>query len=51
MGAWSFVEPRFNQLVSKINFIGRPPLPASAVGTSVAHKKESETLINSVFPK
>lgn len=49
-GPWFFVQPRLNQLAGKIGFFGRPAIPASAVGTGTAFKKEYETLIKSIFP-
>jgi len=50
-GAWSYIQPRLQQLVPNLGYFGRSPCPASAVGISAVHKQEYEQLINSVFPK
>jgi len=42
-GAFTFVYPRL-QALTPIKYVGREPLAASAVGTSVLHKKEVEKL-------
>ncbi|KAK2717942.1 2-oxoadipate dehydrogenase complex component E1-like [Artemia franciscana] len=50
MGAWSFVSPRFENLVGKkLDFVGRKELPAPAVGIGLLHKKEVENLLCQSF--
>eukprot|EP01112_Ceratiomyxa_fruticulosa_P018161 TRINITY_DN5768_c0_g2_i1.p1 TRINITY_DN5768_c0_g2~~TRINITY_DN5768_c0_g2_i1.p1 ORF type:complete len:752 (-),score=169.46 TRINITY_DN5768_c0_g2_i1:65-2320(-) len=52
-GAWGYVQPRFNRLLSQhshsIQYIGRPPLSASAIGVSSWHKKEVDILTQHFF--
>ena len=50
-GAWSFVEPRFRQLVgTNLRYSGRPPLATPAVGVSALHKVEVANLMKDIFP-
>eukprot|EP01137_Pigoraptor_chileana_P037735 Opistho-2@35294 len=50
MGAWQFVEPRFEGLVGKkLQYVGRAPAAAAAVGVSKKHKEEVATLFNAAF--
>jgi len=51
-GAWWYIYPRLSQLLpsgKNLQYIGRPPCPASATGTSVLHKKEHEQLFSKLF--
>lgn len=49
-GAWLFVQPRLNQLVNNIKYIGREPCPAVSTGIGSVHTKEYNDMINSAFP-
>jgi len=50
-GAWTFVEPRFRQVVGvHLRYSGRPPLSAPAVGIPAWHKIEAAKLLQDVFP-
>eukprot|EP01116_Phalansterium_solitarium_P002820 TRINITY_DN130_c0_g2_i1.p1 TRINITY_DN130_c0_g2~~TRINITY_DN130_c0_g2_i1.p1 ORF type:complete len:940 (+),score=374.31 TRINITY_DN130_c0_g2_i1:92-2911(+) len=49
-GAWEFVRPRLSQLVKQLEYIGRPPCPACAVGISKVHKAESAAIFDAIFP-
>jgi len=49
-GAWSFVQPRFAHFI-KLQYIGRPPCPASAVGIGTIHSKETAAIFDAAFPK
>ncbi|XP_047133166.1 2-oxoadipate dehydrogenase complex component E1 isoform X1 [Hydra vulgaris] len=49
-GAWSFVYPRFENLIRiKLRYCGRPVLGASSVGISKRHADECKTLFDGVF--
>ncbi len=49
-GAWSFVEPRFRNLVGlSLRYAGRPALAAPAVGVSAVHKVEVARLMDDTF--
>ncbi|XP_026731669.1 probable 2-oxoglutarate dehydrogenase E1 component DHKTD1 homolog, mitochondrial [Trichoplusia ni] len=46
MGAWSFVQPRFENLLGrKLIYAGRSEAPTPAVGASVLHKVEVEHVL------
>ncbi|KAK7071265.1 putative 2-oxoglutarate dehydrogenase E1 component DHKTD1, mitochondrial [Halocaridina rubra] len=50
MGAWFFVQPRFQNLCStKLQYAGRDVSGVPAVGVGNWHKKEAEDLINNTF--
>ena len=69
MGAWSFVRPRFQDILNckvsqyhnkcriidiiiirlKLQYVGRPPLSAPAVGIAELHKKEIEDILKNTF--
>ncbi|GFS26604.1 2-oxoglutarate dehydrogenase E1 component [Elysia marginata] len=50
MGAWSFVNPRFKNLVGcELRYAGREVLGAPAVGIGELHKKEIESLMTATF--
>jgi probable 2-oxoglutarate dehydrogenase E1 component DHKTD1 len=50
MGAWTFIKPRFENLVGKkIRYVGRGPLAAPAVGISQIHHKEVAKIIADTF--
>lgn len=50
-GAWTFVEPRFRNLVGlNLRYSGRPVLAAPAVGVSALHKVEVANLMKDIFP-
>jgi 2-oxoglutarate dehydrogenase E1 component len=54
MGAWAFIDPRFDTALSKsehhtksrVRYVGRPPSAATATGDKVQHKKEQEKFIS-----
>ncbi|KAL3874391.1 hypothetical protein ACJMK2_037417 [Sinanodonta woodiana] len=49
-GAWSFVAPRFENLVGhKLKYVGRDHLGMSAVGIGDIHKTEAEKLMKETF--
>jgi len=51
-GAWLYLQPRLSQIVNgKLEYIGRPPCPATAVGNGPEHKRESAALLEAVFQK
>jgi 2-oxoglutarate dehydrogenase E1 component len=44
-GAWSFIEPRFNNILTTkkkedIRYIGRPPAASTATGYGRTHEQE-----------
>ncbi|GFN82336.1 hypothetical protein PoB_000884200 [Plakobranchus ocellatus] len=50
MGAWSFVNPRFKNLVGcELKYAGREVLGTPAVGIGALHKQEIDTLMNDTF--
>ncbi|PIK44087.1 putative 2-oxoglutarate dehydrogenase E1 component DHKTD1, mitochondrial-like [Apostichopus japonicus] len=50
MGAWSFVSPRFENLVGcQLKYSGRAIMGASAVGVGKVHKVEAELVIKEPF--
>ncbi|XP_014250511.1 probable 2-oxoglutarate dehydrogenase E1 component DHKTD1, mitochondrial [Cimex lectularius] len=50
MGAWTFMKPRFENLIGKrLKFVGRPPYAAPAVGIGEIHKKEAQYVIEQPF--
>lgn len=50
MGAWTFVKPRFENLVGvKINYCGRDTLPTPAVGVGKWHQEQALHVINKPF--
>lgn len=50
MGAWSFVKPRFENLVGRrLRYAGRAPLGTPAVGIGQVHQKEAAEVISSPF--
>lgn len=50
MGAYSFVQPRLNQIVSNtLKYHGREPLAAPATGIGAEYKKEQAYVIQGVF--
>ncbi|EDV50186.2 2-oxoglutarate dehydrogenase, mitochondrial isoform X2 [Drosophila erecta] len=56
MGAWSYVQPRFDTALLKnenesrcVSYHGRPPSSSPATGNKVQHYTEYKALINSVF--
>jgi probable 2-oxoglutarate dehydrogenase E1 component DHKTD1 len=50
MGAWSFVAPRFRNLVGvNLKYAGRAELCQPAVGVSAVHKHEVERLFQDTF--
>ncbi|CAG8435886.1 6888_t:CDS:10 [Diversispora eburnea] len=51
-GAYTFMEPRLNQLLSpgkKLKYVGRPPSAAPAVGVSKWHHQEIKNILNDIF--
>lgn len=50
MGAWSFLNPRFENLLGKkIKYCGRPTLPTPAVGVGKWHQQQTSDVINKPF--
>lgn len=50
MGAWSFVQPRFDNMCGhKLTYCGRKEGATTAVGVSSWHKKEAEEAILEPF--
>ncbi|XP_056646594.1 2-oxoadipate dehydrogenase complex component E1 [Diorhabda sublineata] len=50
MGAWSFVKPRFENLIGmKLIYTGRDVLPTPAVGIGKLHQEQAESVINRPF--
>ena len=50
MGAWSFVQPRFKNLVGiNVNYVGRAELCQPAVGVASVHNQEAADVIASTF--
>nr|CAD7445064.1 unnamed protein product [Timema bartmani] len=50
MGAWSFIKPRFENLVGrKVKYVGRCALATPAVGIGQLHQKEAEYVITEPF--
>ncbi|XP_067012893.2 probable 2-oxoadipate dehydrogenase complex component E1 homolog [Anabrus simplex] len=50
MGAWSYVRPRFENLVGRrLRYVGRPPLAAPAVGVGMIHQREAQEVITAPF--
>ena len=49
-GAWSFVFPRFRNLVGvNLTYVGREELCQPAVGVAKVHQKEAEYVIEDTF--
>jgi probable 2-oxoglutarate dehydrogenase E1 component DHKTD1 len=49
-GAWSFVAPRFENIVGvKLRYIGRPVSAIPAAGIGEVHQKEARDIIDAVF--
>jgi len=54
-GAYSFVLPRIQQVLSKMNsklsvkYVGRPPLPSPAVGYGIIHKKQEAAVFSTLM--
>lgn len=52
MGAWSFVAPRFENLLGiKLKYVGRKVLAAPAVGIGKIHQQEVTDILNGTLPK
>ncbi|XP_049533346.1 probable 2-oxoglutarate dehydrogenase E1 component DHKTD1 homolog, mitochondrial [Anopheles darlingi] len=50
MGAWTFVQPRFeNMCERRIQYRGRPEAATVAVGVGPWHAKQAEEIINTTF--
>ncbi len=50
MGAWSFVQPRFKNLVGvNLNYVGRVELCQPAVGVASVHHREVADIIAGTF--
>ncbi len=50
MGAWSFVEPRFRNLVGKqLTYVGRDELCQPAVGVGKVHQAEVKRVVEEPF--
>lgn len=50
MGAWSFIAPRFSNVVGQqLQYIGRSEHATCAVGVGAVHKQESQDLIDATF--
>ena len=50
MGAWTFVQPRFRNLVGvNLKYIGRSELCQPAVGVATVHRKEEQMILDDTF--
>jgi probable 2-oxoglutarate dehydrogenase E1 component DHKTD1 len=50
MGAWSFIQPRFRNLVGvSLNYVGREELCQPAVGVSKVHQQEAAAVVEDTF--
>ncbi|XP_035669706.1 probable 2-oxoglutarate dehydrogenase E1 component DHKTD1, mitochondrial [Branchiostoma floridae] len=50
MGAWSFVQPRFDNLLAcKLKYVGRGVLATPAVGVGEVHQAEAKQVITDAF--
>lgn len=50
MGAWTFVAPRFSNLLAcKLQYAGRGHLATAAVGIAQVHQKEIQQLLDATF--
>jgi len=50
MGCWSFVQPRFENLVGvKLNYVGRGELCQPAVGVGQVHQVENKEIVEKTF--
>lgn len=54
MGAWTYVEPRINQMLSEcemapISYVGRRISASPAAGTQKQHKAEQKQILNTLF--
>ncbi|PNF23062.1 putative 2-oxoglutarate dehydrogenase E1 component DHKTD-like protein, mitochondrial [Cryptotermes secundus] len=50
MGAWSYIRPRFENLIGRrLKYAGRGPLATPAVGIGQLHQKEAEEVITKPF--
>ncbi|MEO8207298.1 MAG: 2-oxoglutarate dehydrogenase E1 component, partial [Chthoniobacterales bacterium] len=50
MGAWTFIQPRFNKILGReIAYSGRAASASPAVGASSIHKKQQVELVNNAF--
>ena len=50
MGAWSFVQPRFRNLVGVVlTYVGRSELCQPAVGVASVHRMEEQKVLNDTF--
>lgn len=53
MGAWSFVQPRFNSLLSvdgrSSKYAGRLPSSSPATGNKYTHLQEQKEMMSKVF--
>ncbi|XP_030369346.1 probable 2-oxoglutarate dehydrogenase E1 component DHKTD1 homolog, mitochondrial [Scaptodrosophila lebanonensis] len=50
MGAWSFVRPRFENLIGKqIQYCGRAEAPTPATGIGKVHKREADEVVAAPF--
>ena len=52
-GAWSFIKPRFENLIGirNLNYAGRGPLCQPAVGVGVVHQHEVSQILKDTFSK
>ncbi len=51
MGAWSWMQPRLSKILPNLQYIGRPPSAAPAVGYSKLHKQQLQTIYDTLFLK
>ena len=50
MGAWTYVQPRFRNLVGvNLDYVGRSELCQPAVGVAMVHRKEEQMIIDGTF--
>lgn len=50
-GAWSFVQPRFKNMVgiSSLHYVGRSELCQPAAGVATVHRKEEAAVLEDTF--
>lgn len=50
-GAWMYIQSHFRHISStNLKYVGRPALPASAVGLHVKNTLQHETIFETIFP-
>jgi len=49
MGAWNYIGPYLQQLVSKLHYVGRPQNATTSTGSNKKHKQEQAALLQQAF--